>query len=85
MKLVYKKLEVMWLNTKETLQATTTFIKCNKYKDTRLQTILRTLEIFCFPFIKKMIGNAIYSLSVSLLHALSDEWSGEWRAICENQ
>ena len=32
-----------------------------------------------------MIGNAIYSLPVSLLHALSDEWSGEWRAICENQ
>ena len=84
MKLVYKKLEVMWLNTKETLQATTTSIKCNKYKDTRLQIILRTLEIFCFPFIKKWLV-MLSTLSVSLLHALSDEWSGEWRAICENQ
>ena len=35
MKLVYKKLELMWLNTEQTFQAATTFI-CNKYKDTTL-------------------------------------------------
>ena len=55
MKLVYKKLGLMWLNTEETLQAATTFIIYHKNKDTRLQIILCKLEIFCFPFIKKWL------------------------------
>ena len=39
MKLVYKKLGLMRLNTEITLQAATTFIIYNKSKDTRLQII----------------------------------------------
>ena len=55
MKLIYKKLGLMPLNTEETLQAATTFIIYHKNKDTRLQMILCKLEIFCFPFIKKWL------------------------------
>ena len=68
----------MWLNTEETLQAATTFIIYHKNKDTRLQIILCKLEIFCFPFIKKMLDNTLYFYNnhiYSLLHALPDEWS----------
>ena len=90
MKLVCKKLRLMWLNTEETLQAATTFVIHNKNKDdTRLQTISCKLEIFCFPFIKKMLGNTLYFQNhiyyLSLLLALSDEWSGKGRALCDNQ
>ena len=78
-KLVDKKLRLVRLNTEETFQAAATFIIYNKNKDTRLQIILCKLEIFCFPFIKKMLGNTLYfqnqlySLSLSLMHSLSDE------------
>ena len=79
----------MWLNTEETLQAATTFIIYHKNKDTRLQIILCKLEIFCFPFIKQMLGNTLYFQNhiylLSLLHALSDEWRGEAKALCHNQ
>ena len=69
----------MWLNTEETLQAATTFMIYYKNKDTRLQIILCKLEIFCFPFIKKMFGNTLYFYNnhiYFLWHAFSDEWSG---------
>ena len=77
----------MWLNTEETLQGATTFIIYNKNKDIRLQIVLYKLEIFCFPFIKKMLGNALYFQNhiYSFLHALSDEWIREGRALCDNQ
>ena len=55
MKLVYKKLRLMWLNTEETLQGAATFIIYNKNKDIRLQIVLYKLEIFCFPFTKKCL------------------------------
>ena len=55
MKLVYKKLGLMLLNTEETLQAATTFKIYHKNKDSTLQTILCKLEIFHFPFIKKWL------------------------------
>ena len=86
-KLVYKKLGLMWLNTEETLLAAATFIIYHENKDTRLQIILCKLEIFCVPFIKKMVGNTLYFYHIySLLHALSDGWSGgEGRALCNNQ
>ena len=50
----------MWLNTEETLQAATSVFIYNKNKDTRLQIILCKLEIFCFPFMKKMLGNPLH-------------------------
>ena len=86
MKLVYKKLGLMWLNTEETLQAATTFIIYHKNKDTRLQIILCKLEIFCFPFINKclvILCTFKIKSNLSLLHVLSDEWSGEGRALCD--
>ena len=55
MKLVYKKLRLIWLKTEETLQVATTFIICNKNKDTTLQIILCKLKIFYLPFIKKCL------------------------------
>ena len=67
----------MWLNTEETLQAATTFIIYHKNKDTRLQIIL--CRDILFPCHKKMVGNTLYFYNnhiYSLLHALSDEWSG---------
>ena len=72
----------MWLNTEETLQAAATFIIYHKNKDTRLLIILCKLETFCFLFIKKMVGNTLYFYNnhiYSLLHALSDDWSGPRR------
>ena len=75
----------MWLNTEETLQAATTFIIYHKNKDTRLQIILCKLEIFCFPFMKKVVGNTLHFYNnhiYSLLCALSDEWSGEREEHC---
>ena len=76
MKLVYKKLGMMLSNTEETLQAATTFMIYHKNKDTRLQIILCKLEIFSFPFIKKMVGSTLYFYNnhiYSVLHGLSDE------------
>ena len=74
----------MWLNTEETLQAATTFIIYHKNKDTRLQIILCKLEIFCFPFIKKMVGNTmhfcnnhIYSLLCCMLCLMSEVGGGK--------
>ena len=94
MKLVYKKLGLIGLNTKELLQAATTFIIYNKSTDSRLQIILCKLEIFCFPFIKRLlvisctfiiISTLSFSLSLSLLYALFDEWSEEGRVLWDNQ
>ena len=59
MKLIYKKLGLMRLLSEGTLQAATTFIIYNKEKDTRLKIILWKQEIFCFPFIKKMLDNTL--------------------------
>ena len=78
MKLVYKKLGLIWLNTEETLQAATTFIIYHKNTDIRLQITLCELEIFCFPFIKKMVWSTLYFYNnhiYSFMHALCDEWS----------
>ena len=50
-KLVYKKLRLMLLNTEETLQGATTFLIYNKNKDIRLQIVfykLLLLKLFAF-------------------------------------
>ena len=50
----------MWLNTEKTLQAAKTFLIYYKNKDTRLQINVYKVEVFCVPFIKKMLGNTLY-------------------------
>ena len=91
MKWVYEKLKLMWLSAalKKTLQAITTFIIHNKNKDTKLQIILRKLEIFCFPFIKKkclLIPCTFIIIStLAPLCPLPDEYSGEGGVLCDNQ
>ena len=71
MRLAYKKLELMWLKTEETLQAATTFIIYHKNKNTRLQIILCKLEIFCFPFIKKwLVILCTFTINISTLSCM---------------
>ena len=67
MKLVYKKLGLIGLNTKEPLQTATTFIIYNKSTDSRLQIILCKLEIFCFPFIKRLLVISCTFIIISTL------------------
>ena len=70
----FKKLGLMWLNTEETLQATTTFIY-HKNKDTRIEIISCKLEIIslCLSLFVSLLPLSSLSLFLSCMLCLMSE------------